>query len=909
MQDFGRSLIRQYLAPPGGAGAQSFSLPPAWQDDAEVPLIWNDPPQGAAPAESPIFETPPLDIPPAAAPPVASPPARRSRPAVQRKPDPEEKIDPRLLAVLAAHQEREAHATQVREERKAAAAAADIQRQVEEGQPGAQPPSRRRNRASFDYVETKTLRPPEEEIGYTSPPKAPPADTIQADRLPAQPKDDDDSEDSSPAEGGITSDLEMDTFEQPPTIAAADVDVDVVASDSSLPPIPPASRPVQRATEPPSAKPAQQPENRVSQPPIPRVESDFSAPDETESPIPSDDQSGFSASEQPTIQRFVEPPQPSSPKSDIAPAETAPDQPVHPQAPAEKGEISLPGFPRVVESWSEPNFEGYGEEDTARFEAESEDSGEGEETRPPAIQRQVAPSAPPVEAVRPPESSRSPAQFEPEESPDSPSFQPSAPRLETFDADADEADTLRLTLENTAPDQATLPPGWPESYSEPQDTQGFSPPAFEQAEFPSSPSAIQQPFVQRQPDDLPPEQLSAEEVGMESEGEAEDIPFMASQTSETVDDLPYSAASPDSPVVQRQPDVSYPDVSYTEEEAGWADTEPSEDREPSSFDSPPAAQPPQISSERRTIQRQIEPPSTPDYPRMEQSEEWDGEEPTAPDQPALAQNWNAQPYTDEAAGQGDIEFEDAPVDDVSSDTPLPQPPVTRHRPEIARKAVPRQEVPPSYDDEPFAPDRPAEEMSHSESSIDMGEVSMTSDWVAPPENRPSHPERISRKSVSPEAAYQPEQPDFLPADEYSQLDTPDTFSDQEYESSDQSDLSSDEEIPPSRHSVDVFHALVASGLVAAPSSGRSPEIARKPEPPQTRPASASDNRTPDRLPVQYATKPGTVMRAITAEETPEQPEQPESSGDMDINIDKLARDVYSALRNRLRVEKERRGSL
>src|SRR5262249_45359923 len=119
------------------------------------------------------------------------------RAPARSKKDTEEKIDPRLLAILSAHQEHETYAARVREERKASAAAADVQRQVDDSQPNAQPTGRRRSRASFDYVETRTLLPPNEEIGHAAPPKMPPADTIQPAPLPAEPEPDEDDEETS----------------------------------------------------------------------------------------------------------------------------------------------------------------------------------------------------------------------------------------------------------------------------------------------------------------------------------------------------------------------------------------------------------------------------------------------------------------------------------------------------------------------------------------------------------------------------------------------------------------------------------------------------------------------------------------------------------------------------------------
>ena len=50
-------------------------------------------------------------------------------------------------------------------------------------------------------------------------------------------------------------------------------------------------------------------------------------------------------------------------------------------------------------------------------------------------------------------------------------------------------------------------------------------------------------------------------------------------------------------------------------------------------------------------------------------------------------------------------------------------------------------------------------------------------------------------------------------------------------------------------------------------------------------------------------QPPMVQRALSNEEI-EQPEQSEK--DADVNVDQLARDVYNALRNRLRIERERR---
>jgi hypothetical protein len=50
--------------------------------------------------------------------------------------------------------------------------------------------------------------------------------------------------------------------------------------------------------------------------------------------------------------------------------------------------------------------------------------------------------------------------------------------------------------------------------------------------------------------------------------------------------------------------------------------------------------------------------------------------------------------------------------------------------------------------------------------------------------------------------------------------------------------------------------------------------------------------------------PNVVQRAVTDE--PEEKPEKDSVGNADVNVDQLARDVYSVLRNRLRIERERR---
>jgi len=114
----------------------------------------------------------------------------------------------------------------------------------------------------------------------------------------------------------------------------------------------------------------------------------------------------------------------------------------------------------------------------------------------------------------------------------------------------------------------------------------------------------------------------------------------------------------------------------------------------------------------------------------------------------------------------------------------------------------------------------------------------------------------------------------------------------------------DEEPYSSVQPVDLYQAMMNSGMVAPPAS-QSQKNESAPEA-EAAPESTTPDTTPDRVSVQYAApEPTRVMRVETETTTSEPSSNGEQSGDVDI--DKLARDVYSALRSRLRIEKERRG--
>jgi hypothetical protein len=215
MRSFGRSILRSYLPPEQDASPEGAPPvpPPAWLAGAQVPLNW--PEDAAPPAESPYEEPalsadqylqqmstdaapparPPAQPRPAAGQPVQRTPAQNTpRPSaapnqpVQRQPAQpparpkpgDSKGDARLLAILAAHQEQDAERERIREQRRKDLGD-DIQRTAEN-------PSSRRRRASFDYVETSSLKSIDKgETGSTS------------NETPSKPPAGDDDEDSSPA--------------------------------------------------------------------------------------------------------------------------------------------------------------------------------------------------------------------------------------------------------------------------------------------------------------------------------------------------------------------------------------------------------------------------------------------------------------------------------------------------------------------------------------------------------------------------------------------------------------------------------------------------------------------------------------------------------------------------------------
>ncbi|MEO8609185.1 MAG: hypothetical protein ABI690_14945 [Chloroflexota bacterium] len=183
MRDFGRSMMRHYV-PPQDMPPLVEPPPPAWGAATQTPLVWPEPDAPASfPAEAPPavgfdeVSDMPQDFgtaPPRRAP---QPPAQPS--TVQRRPAPPNSVDERLKNILAMHQGREAERNRVREEKKSAFNAAEIQRQADPEAP------HRPRRMSVDYVETSALSRGEE---------PPPSPSVQRQTQPAEASAVDDSQ-------------------------------------------------------------------------------------------------------------------------------------------------------------------------------------------------------------------------------------------------------------------------------------------------------------------------------------------------------------------------------------------------------------------------------------------------------------------------------------------------------------------------------------------------------------------------------------------------------------------------------------------------------------------------------------------------------------------------------------------
>jgi hypothetical protein len=940
MLDFGRRLMRHYVPPPPALPPPSYSPPPpAWEADTHTPLIWNEEQEAAlpnTPADNIPFEAPPE----AASAPPPRPAAQRRAPArtVQRREDSEEKIDPRLLAILGAHQEREDRAAQIREERKAT----EIQRQIEEGQTDAPPPSRRRHRASFDYVETKPLLPPDEEISHNAPPKAPPAETIQAARLPDHEDEDDDAEESSPA-GIVTADF-AEQGEAP--------------QESTLPPV------VQRRTEPSAAPDAAPPvQRRASAPdaPVPPSSpiSESTMPDERvvqRENVPAADDYGTvpdiePGNDIPAVQRQIDTPPAVPPEPGVRSATPPVSQSVQrPSTPAvETPSPQRPTIQRRVAPPAEPtqtDEQGRGESETIPYEPPAETSAVMREEAPPAVPPEMsAPDiAPEMEsedseiavppAVQLPERPSAPAVETP--TPQHPAIQrrsapPAEPIVPEMQIDEQESELAQPEMQMddqeseppagsyaAAPEQApevladSEPSAEPETIqrkitdwafpSIDEDTREFyfdleaeagqaaAPPSAPAPERPSAPAVEtptpQHPTIQRRT--APPvepvmPEIEADEQGNElaqaeiqtdeqDRGESETLPYeppaetSAVMREEAPEEQADIEASAEPETVQRQMmPWLFPSIDDDSSRLYFdAEAEASQTAAPPSAPAPERPSTPAVETptpQRPTIQRRTAPPvepAVPDMPMDEQESELaqpdmqidepESEVPAAPPPRTINERRRDVP-----AG-----IPPTPVEPVSS-APDARP-VVQRQPEahpleqsttLARKSS--EEAP---------ADEPAEQ------SVDLFQALVAAGMVPPsPDSPPARPPQLARKAET---------------------------------ASEQPPIEEGTEIPPEAPA-DVYQALIAAGMVPPPAG----HISRQPAPPQEA-RSSSEARQSDPLPVNYASQPDRVMRVETETSTSE-PSSSSEQGGGDVDIDKLARDVYSTLRNRLRIEKERRG--
>jgi hypothetical protein len=840
MQAFGRSLMRHYAPPQNLPSGRSFTPPPpAWQSDAQTPLIWNEPeeqiplpPVEALPDELStveITETAPL-------------PARPvQRAPIRPKEDTEEKIDPRLLAILAAHQERETYAARVREERKASAAS-EIQRQPDEQpQPNTQPAGHRRSRASFDYVETKALLPPDEEIGHTAPPKAPPADAIQPARLPDQPDRDDEEDESSPPGTSIQQSSPTEENKQPASAEPAALSI------------------IQRSVQP---SPIED---------IPAIDADEAV---YSTPVPPE----------------ITPVSSESVSSAETPVQHKPEA-VQSGAPLNTGDIAAPSGD--VHDGPPPR----------KVEQQPDRLASQPPVEPNLVQRETAqPRLPETgdDLPNPPD----------DRAGDQIITAPLEPSADTPPIVQNAGDTLpaRSIIQHEV---ESLPPASPvnkEINTTLPQTEESTPPVKQQAEraiFPAVKSPPPEPTViQRQVEPFPEVDVPLPES---QSGVGEQIANAPLEPSADTSPIVQSAGDtlPARPIVQREVE-SLPPASPVNKEL---------DRTPPQTESaaPPVSQQverpifPVVESplpDRPVVQRQIEsvpPPAAPIQPESERRDKAEHVE-RAP----LASAMPVEPMAtaDQAVEQGEIaplpSADQLPleksaktvfplptvqrrIESVPPDVVLPVSPVENREAEIMR-----QPEPPEADEPPES------------APPDVFQALVEANMVTPPESKPIE---ITREPA-PEADEPPESapPDVFQALVGANMVAPPPES-KDIEIMREPAPEADE--PTESTQPDVFQAMVEAGMVRPPPGSKRPEIARKPAPQVSQPP-VSHEPVPDRLPVHYATQPDTIQRVETAStEQTTTPSEQNSGGEVDV--DKLARDVYSVLRTRLRIEKERRG--
>ncbi len=193
MRNFGRSLMRNYVMPTQATPART-NLPPSWSDNTQTPLVWRKeaPPTPAAdeaPAE--MLDTPPFE--PTAPQRPAAPIQHRPAPAAQPQRQPiqraktQSEIDATLSQILAFHQARDAEREKIREAKQA-----QVTPKPDETLKQETPSSLRRRRAAVEYLETAALQSPEDRAAQKQEP-APDAD-VQRELSPQQPDEEENPE-------------------------------------------------------------------------------------------------------------------------------------------------------------------------------------------------------------------------------------------------------------------------------------------------------------------------------------------------------------------------------------------------------------------------------------------------------------------------------------------------------------------------------------------------------------------------------------------------------------------------------------------------------------------------------------------------------------------------------------------
>jgi hypothetical protein len=849
MLNFGRTLMRNYVAPESGIAPEGGDMPTVWpQDDAPEQRFQPEP--YIEPEADTDFEIQrDFDAPPQSESPRQSAPHQKSE------------LDPRLLSILAAHEQLDAKRDRIREEKKAAFSASEAESNTNIQRDSQTPPKRRRGSASFDYVETSPLRSHDEGALPTreQAPQMPLLDEDQEDTLPVSesvlqrvPQFDDSAMDYADEFGGVES-PEIDT----PPQANKVIPPVQRASSKNAPRVEPSQEIAEDAGEfgdegspeidiPPRANKVVLPVQRTSSKNAPRQEI-------------SQDVDEFGDEGSPGID--MPPAMNAAPPIQRAPMKTPPVKGRQETPPSEADDFDLgdagqvdysaPGDMPPIQRAPMKTPPVKGRREAPPREADdfdAGDSGEVDYSAPPPIQRAPM-KTPPVKGRR------------------------EAPPREADDFDAGDAGEVDYSAPppEIPPMQRTpmkTPPVKGRREAPPSEADDFEVGDAGEVDYSAPPPEM--PPIQRAPMKTPPPVKGRREV---PSSEADDFDLGDSGEAD------YSAPG-DMPLMQRAP-MKTPPVK------GRRETPPHQTDDFGGLGSPDIDVLPQSNNVVLPVQRADWHRETDEYQRVDSSEPYDAESviDTVEGLPVV-KNQSVQRMT----------WED--VDDEGETEPLDM--------DAIRAAIEATNRPPSSETPP-AVQRMTWQDADDEGAtepLDMDAIRAAIEATnrQPPNETPASesPSRQNRPHIQRAQPYrQVVSPDPAGAPESRRQNIPQADS---------------ENADTDKEPLDVFEALSRAGMIpnqqrseAAPRQPKSEPndlldfLKNAPPPPDVQEVI---HRSPTDSNTHYESPADQVMRAETTSTSADSSVSEPEAGDVDV--DKLAREVYSRLRNRLRIERERR---